>query len=149
MNGKTALRNWLAERRWDIAGELTFADGTDYEKAKSIMDRYWFLVNTMIYKNGFKRHNKQIERVVFRHGDGLAQNNHFHFALRIPSDRSFGVDEFINLLSKMWRMSCGKHYIHHITPMDDSIKNINYISRHIKNNNFDSFEILSSHLAEN
>jgi hypothetical protein len=149
MNGKAALRDWLLARQWDIAGELTFKDGTSYEKANRIMNYYWGIINTLLYKNGFKRHNKQVERVVFRHGDGKAQNNHFHFAVRVPSDRNFDIDEFVWLLAQAWRENCGGNYITNIDKINDTAKNISYISRYVTNKECDSFEVLSSHIAAN
>jgi hypothetical protein len=147
MNSRYELRKWLKEREWNIAGTLTFADGTSADEALRRTRNFWAYIDRRLYGNAAKRHNKRCERVNIMEGCDAGHLLHLHAAIAIAADRFDDADKFCDFLTRAWKLTSGVNYICEFKIITNSSGWIDYITKGVGIDNCDTFDVYSSYIA--
>ena len=147
-NMKTAIRHWVLTGEWNISATLTFEDKTQEQEARRRLKRFWNRVDKRLYGNQMVRRNRKVERLNILEGDGIAENFHFHAAIKMPTDRFNNPYEFSKFLAKLWREENGKSgFKTDISPINDELAWAIYITKRIPRLDSDVLDENSSHFV--
>jgi hypothetical protein len=81
-------------------------------------------------------------------GDGVAENFHFHSAIKMPTDRYLNPYEFSKFLATLWREENGRSgFKTDISPINDELAWAIYITKRIPRLNSDVLDENSSHFV--
>lgn len=150
MDMKAELRDWIKEHDWQIAGTLTFTQGTYEQQASRIMRNFWGRANQELYGNQAKPkrgRRKAIENITMWDRNAYGENPHFHLAIKLPQDRYSNVLSFCSTLRRHWLKACGQNYICDFEAIKNETDWINYITRKTGRNNIDNLDTYSSYIC--
>lgn len=151
MNIKQDLRNWIKTYDWEIAGTLTYKEGTTDKQADRIMRKFWSTANQSIYGNQWRPNRgrrKSIENITMVDTNAYGENTHFHLAIRLPYDRTYNINEFCDELYDAWRKVGKNNYIAEFEAINNEEKWIDYITRKATKTNIDNLHTYSSYIRK-
>jgi hypothetical protein len=148
MNYKQLLREWMYDEAWDIEATFTFADGVILPQAQRTMGLFWFNVSEELYGRALRRYNKRCEQFTFYELYSDNTNVHCHSIVKFPAERFENVEAYCKHLRGKWREICRQNIIIQINPIRQN-KNewIDYITKDVGTENFDSLDLHSSYIA--
>lgn len=148
MNSRRELRKWLKEHEWNIAGTMTFVDGTTTGDALRQTYNFWNYIDRRLYGNAARRYDKRCERVNIIEGSELGHLLHSHAAIGLCDDRFNETEEFCGFLTRAWKLTRGVNYICEFKIVTDSCGWIDYITKGVGIDNCDTFDVYSSYIVK-
>lgn len=149
MNMKKELRDWIKDYNWEIAGTLTYREGTTDKQADRIMRKFWSTANQAIYGNQWRPQRgrrKAIENITMLDTNAYGENTHFHLAIKLPKDRSYNISDFCDLLYDTWRKIGKDNYIAEFEEIENEEKWVDYITRKTTKTSIDQLHTYSSYI---